>query len=494
MKLSLTSASLFVSVTCGLQADPPPVSSGDVSSHTAVVWSRSVGADRMLVETDTDPDFSHPIRHPEVSTGADQDFTARALLNDLPAGTRIHYRVTFPDGSESPPSNTGSFKTAPIDHRNVRFAWSGDTVGQGWGIDPERGGMQTYETLRAFQPDFFIHNGDLIYADDPLEPEVPLADGSVWKNRVTPEKSKVAETLAEFRGAYRYQLLDPQVRRFLAEVPVFAQWDDHEVANNWYPGETLSDPRYTEKRASVLAERSHQAFIEYTPVAIDSHEPHRIYREISYGPDLDIYMLDLRSYRGANTLNQQDQAGADTAILGGNQLEWLATRLATSQATWKIIACDMPIGLIVPDGKEQEAIANSNGPPRGRELEIAGLLSRLKRDQVRNTVWLTADVHYAAAHHYAPERAVFKDFLPFWEFVSGPLHAGNFGPNEPDNTFGIEVKFQTASKEIPVDQPPSAGHQYFGGLEFDADTRDLTVTQHNRAGKVVYRQTLHPED
>ena len=43
-------------------------------------------------------------------------------------------------------------------------------------------------------------------------------------------------------------------------------------------------------------------------------------------------------------------------------------------------------------------------------------------------VWITGDVHYAAAHHYHPERARFTDFDPFWEFVAGPPHAGTFGP------------------------------------------------------------------
>ena len=56
-------------------------------------------------------------------------------------------------------------------------------------------------------------------------------------------------------------------------------------------------------------------------------------------------------------------------------------------------------------------------------------------------MWLTADVHYAAAHYYDPNKAQFQDFEPFWEFVSGPFHAGTFGPNELDNTFGPEVKF-----------------------------------------------------
>ena len=56
----------------------------------------------------------------------------------------------------------------------------------------------------------------------------------MWRNLVTEEKSKVAETLDEFRGNYRYNLLDEHVRRFNAEVPQYVQWDDHEVTNNWF--------------------------------------------------------------------------------------------------------------------------------------------------------------------------------------------------------------------------------------------------------------------
>ena len=48
------------------------------------------------------------------------------------------------------------------------------------------------------KPDFFIHSGDYIYAEHPLESQVKLEDGSIWKNIVTPEKSKVAETLLHF--------------------------------------------------------------------------------------------------------------------------------------------------------------------------------------------------------------------------------------------------------------------------------------------------------
>jgi alkaline phosphatase D len=494
MRRALPTPTLVLLLALPSQANPPPVASGDVTTGSAVIWSRGERASRMIVETDLDPAFPKPTRHAEVATDAARDFTAKATLAGLPAGTRIHYRVRFAGDRSTGEAATGSFTTAPRESRDLRFAWSGDTAGQGWGIDPARGGMRTYESMRRFKPDFFIHCGDMIYADNPIAPEVELDDGSVWKNLVTPEKSKVAETLDEFRGAYRYNWLDTHFRRFHAEVPVVVQWDDHEVTNNWYPGESLdADPRYREKSVATLAGRARQAFFEYHPIAARPEHPGRIYRRISYGPDLDIFLLDLRSYRGDNSPNDQPEETPETSILGQAQVDWLAAGLAESRAKWKIIASDMPIGLVIRDEAHHEGIANGDGPPRGRELELARLFSRLKEAKVRNTVWLTADVHYAAAHRYDPERAVFKDFLPFWEFVSGPLHAGNFGPNPVDNTFGLDVKFQTASKDLKVNRPPSEGYQYFGAVELDAETGKLTVSQRDREGKVVHSVTLDPE-
>ena len=99
-----------------------------------------------------------------------------------------------------------------------------------------------------------------------------------------------------------------------------------------------------------------------------------------------------------------------------------------------------------PNKKGSEAFAQGDGPPRGRELEIADLLRFIKTAGIVNTVWLTADVHYTAAHYYNPNKAQFQDFEPFWEFISGPLHAGTFGPDELDNTFGPELKFVKAPR------------------------------------------------
>jgi alkaline phosphatase D len=213
---------------------------------------------------------------------------------------------------------------------------------------------------------------------------------------------------------------------------------------------------------------------------------------VPFSPAVEILTLDMRSYRGPNSENRQPALDTSSALLGAAQLQWLKDRLASSRATWKVIASDMPIGLIVRDlPSHYEAVANAEpGAPLGRELEIASLLAFIRERRVRNVVWITADVHYCAAHEYSPARASFTNFDPFWEFVAGPLHAGTFGPNELDKTFGPEVKFSGIPPGMKPNRPPSEGFQFFGTLKVDARTRALTARLHDLAGKTLYSVEL----
>lgn len=195
---------------------------GDVDANRAVIWSRSDRPARLLVDYDLDERFWDPvtIRGPHALPSS--DYTARVDLHRLPPDRDVFVRVSFQDLSNdrivSEPV-LGRFRTAPYSARDIRLLWSGDTAGQGWGINPDFGGMRIYETMRETHPDFFIHCGDTIYADGPIAPTQAAEEGRLWNNVVTPEVAKVAETLDEFRGRYKYNRLDENVRRFNAEVP-----------------------------------------------------------------------------------------------------------------------------------------------------------------------------------------------------------------------------------------------------------------------------------
>ncbi len=498
---------------------PSGIATGDVGTDSGVLWSRSSGPGRLVASLLAVDDDGSPLRGGRAfqrvlrGTAASEatDFTAKINARHLPAGTRFALSMHFEDADGNAGETAqGSFSTAAdfASHRrgglrsgNSRggrgqsFVWSGDTAGQGWGINEDIGGMRGYAAMHATRPDFFIHSGDTIYADGPISSEVTEPDGRVWRNLVTEEVSKVAETLNEFRGRHRYNLMDANVRALYAEVPVIAQWDDHETHNNWYPGETITDDRYTERRVDVLAARGRQAWQEYQPIAQLSDgstgfEPSRIYRKISRGPQLEIFCLDMRSFKDPNTDGQEPHL---THILGQEQTDWLIKEVSKSKATWKVIAADLPLGVIVPAGPvNQESLSNRDaGAPLGKELEIARVLAAFKRNRVKNVVWLTADVHYCAAHHYSPERAAFQDFDPFWEFVAGPINAGSFGPNALDGTFGPEVAFFKAGA-YANESPRSGESQYFGHVELgEGDT--FTASLRNANGTVLWSKELQPE-
>jgi alkaline phosphatase D len=474
------------------------VQSGDLVGDRAVIWSRCDRPARMVVEWATDEQFKDVRRVVGAAALEHSDFTARVDLSGLPPGETVFYRVLFQDLADlrmySLPVE-GRLRTPSSSRRDILFAWGGDTVGQGWGIDGDRGGMRIYESIRRLEPDFFIHSGDTIYADNPLQAEVRLDDGTLWRNLMTPEKAKVAETLDEFRGNYRYNLLDENLRRFNAHVPQLVQWDDHETVNNWFPGRRMdADPRYTVKSCDLLAARAKRAFLDYTPLRPVPGDPERIYRGFRYGPSLEVLMLDERSYRGPNTGNRQPVPDRDTPFLGTAQMRWLKQRLLASTATWKVIASDMPLGLVVRDGPAAfEAWANGDGPPLGRELELAALLRFIRDNEIRNVAWVTADVHYAAAHYYDPAKAQFTEFHPFWEFVAGPLHAGTFGPGQLENTFGPEMKFCSLPPGTKPNRPPSEGLQFFGMVKIDGRTEVMTVSLYNAAGQQLYSVDLEPE-
>ncbi len=475
---------------------PYGVMSGDVSAGSAVLWAACDRPARMLIELDTSDRFPNPRRLVGPAALADSGYAAKLAVRDLPDEQDLFYRVTFQDLGDlktlSQPT-VGHLRSPPRSRRSVRFLWSGDTCGQGFGINPDWGGLRIYEPMRTRQPDFFVHCGDTIYADGPIAAEVPLADGGVWKNLTLEGKHKVAETLDEFRACYRYNLLDSHLRAFNAEVPMFAQWDDHETTNNWYPQERLpAGGPYQVERAALLAARAKRAFIEWMPIRTSPEAPEQLYRQYSYGPLLDLFIIDLRTYRGRNSANQQAAAGPDTAIFGAEQRAWLEQALLGSRARWRVIASDMPLGLVIADGEHFEGVAQGDGPARGREHELSQLLQFIDDHDIDNVVWLTADVHYTAAHHYHPNRARFQRFRPFWEFVSGPLHAGTFGPNQLDDTFGPAVKFQKAPAPGQANLPPSAGLQFFGEVNIDGADDSMTVTLRDLTGASLYEVTLAP--
>ena len=152
---------------------------GDTTLGGGVIWSKTDRPSRMVVTWRTsERGPRHRIVGPAATAAS--DFTCKVPLTRLPAGQRILYDVQFESSTrELSEPFAGHFMTAPDKPLKVRFIWSGDVAGQGWGINQDWGGMRGFDAVRQREPDFFIHSGDTIYADVPIKSEVKLPGGAL---------------------------------------------------------------------------------------------------------------------------------------------------------------------------------------------------------------------------------------------------------------------------------------------------------------------------
>ena len=490
---------------------------GDVTATSVVVWGRcNRGTNAYLVvdlatssafedlsEFQDAEDLTAKLGPLVKVVTADTDYTGSFVAYGLRPDTTYYYRlrcVTRPANglATAEMGPVGTFRTTPAadQEQAVRFVWGADLAGQGWGRNPDlqittvdgeniRGGYVIYEVMRRLRPDFAVFQGDNIYADNaiPAEQEIPQeAGGGTWVN--DPTKDFVAVTLEQFRENWRYNLGDEKLRRFLLETPIYVQWDDHEVTNNWYPGETLTAEPYNGIAADLLAERAKQALVEYNPIASN-----RIFRKYQYGQHLDLFLLDERSFRGPNPANSNPDG---IEMLGQEQFAWLKRHLKASTATWKVISTHDPLSIVTGDEDDRDAWGQGAPEVLGREVQLSQLLKFIKDEGIKNVVYITSDVHYAAAISYDPQRAVFQDFNPFMEFVIGPVNAGVFGENALDASFGPQYDFLRApsTEDLPQNAPPPNLHS-FGAIEIDK-TGQLTVRLIDITGEVLFKQVLGP--
>ena len=159
-----------------------------------------------------------------------------------------------------------------------------------------KGGFVFASVLSELQPDFAVLLGDMIYADNPIpfEKEIPEElGGGIWTNHVPKDFTAIA--VDEFRNNWKYNLGDEKWAEFLRNTPVFVEWDDHEVTNNWYPGEILPEDPYMSMPASDLAERALQALNEFNPVK--DNMP--MWKSVQFGKHLEMFITDARSFRSA---------------------------------------------------------------------------------------------------------------------------------------------------------------------------------------------------
>ena len=208
------------------------MAAGDVTTESAVIWSRTDQPAYMhvLVEGSRNDSGAHAV----VRVHADGDYTGKVRVTGLKAGRDYGYKVWFSTSKTGRPGMNGGaeghFRTPPAskEPEAVVFGWGGDLAGQNVCRDAVEG-FPIFKAINATPMDFFIGLGDMIYADGVCNPT------GLYGNAQVSGQFLQAANMADYWRHWRYNREDEGYRSLLASMPYYAIWDDHEVVNDFGP-------------------------------------------------------------------------------------------------------------------------------------------------------------------------------------------------------------------------------------------------------------------
>ncbi|MFF9500451.1 alkaline phosphatase D family protein [Streptomyces sp. NPDC014656] len=392
------------------------VASGDPLPDGVLLWTRvtpspeavpgsGLGADvRVDWEVAEDRSFARVVASGSATAGAAADHTVKADVRGLRPATAYFFRFTV-GGAVSP---TGRTRTAPA----ADSAAPGVRFGVVSCANYEAGHFSAYRHLAARADlDAVLHLGDYIY--EYASGVYPEAKDTVR----THEPRHEIVSLADYRTRHGRYKTDPDLQALHAVHPVVAIWDDHEFANDAWTGGAENHTPGAEGDWAARVAAAKRAYFEWMPVRASTEGT--VFRRIRFGRLADLHLLDLRSFRSAQAKTGSGTVDdPDRTITGRAQLDWLKSGLAGSDAAWQLVGTSvmispvafgsLPAYLLEPLaellGLPAEGIAVNVDQWDGYTDDRKELLAHLSSRAIRNTVFLTGDIHMAWAND-VPARA-----------------------------------------------------------------------------------------
>ncbi|MFI1175962.1 alkaline phosphatase D family protein [Streptomyces melanogenes] len=386
------------------------VASGDPLPDGILLWTRVTPAPDAVPgsgkgqdtevswEIAEDKAFARIVAQGRTTATAASDHTVKADVRGLRPATAYWYR--FAAGTALSP--VGRTLTAPATDAaaaNVRF---GVVSCSNW----ESGYFSAYRHLAARSDlDAVLHLGDYIYE---------YASGAYPEAKYVVRQHEPAHeilNLADYRTRHGKYKTDADLQAMHHAHPVIAIWDDHEFANDAWSGGAENHTPGTEGDWAARVSAAKQAYFEWMPVRPSIAGT--TYRRIRYGKLADLHLLDLRSFR-----SQQASVGSgkvddpERTITGRAQLDWLKSGLSASNAAWQLVGTSvmispvafgaLPAELTAPLaellGLPKEGIAINVDQWDGYTDDRRELLGHLVDNGIKNTVFLTGDIHMAWAN------------------------------------------------------------------------------------------------
>ncbi|MFH9708823.1 alkaline phosphatase D family protein [Streptomyces luteogriseus] len=386
------------------------VASGDPLPDGILLWTRVTPVPEAIPGSGAGPDtevswvvardkaFTSVVAKGSTTATAASDHTVKADIRGLQPGTDYWFRFSA-GGTDSPVART---RTAPAMDAAVAGLRFGVVSCANW----EAGYFSPYRHLAARGDlDAWLHLGDYIY-------EYGTGEYGTRDKVVRPHApAHEIVTLADYRIRHARYKTDPDLQALHATAPVVAIWDDHEFANDAWSGGAENHTEGAEGAWSARQAAAKQAYFEWMPVrpAIAG----TTYRRLRFGKLADLSLLDLRSFR-----SQQVKVGGgevddpERTLTGRAQLDWLKAGLKSSDTTWRLVGNSVMIspfavGSLSADllkplakllGLPQEGLALNTDQWDGYTDDRREILAHLRTNAIRNTVFLTGDIHMAWAN------------------------------------------------------------------------------------------------
>ncbi|QEU94964.1 alkaline phosphatase [Streptomyces kanamyceticus] len=395
------------------------VASGDPLPDGVLLWTRvtptpdavpgsAKGPDtEVRWEVSEDKGFTRVVGRGSTMARAASDHTVKADVRGLRQATTYYFRFSVGD-VHSPVGRTRTTPAHDAAAPGVRF---GVVSCANW----EAGYFSAYRHLAArTELDAVLHIGDYIY--EYKSGEYPSAE-----NVVRPHEPKhEIITLADYRTRHGVHKTDQDAQAMHATHPVIAIWDDHEFADNAWSGGAENHSADTEGGWDHRMAAAKQAYFEWMPVRPSTEGT--VYRRVRYGKLADLHLLDLRSFRSEQAgFGSGEVDDPDRTITGRAQLDWLKSGLAASDAAWKLVGTSvmispvafgsLPAHLLEPIaellGLPKEGLAINADQWDGYTDDRKELLSHLRDNNIRNTVFLTGDIHMAWANDVPAKAATY---------------------------------------------------------------------------------------
>ncbi|MEU9566782.1 alkaline phosphatase D family protein [Streptomyces sp. NPDC048161] len=415
------------------------VASGDPLPDGVVLWTRvtptaeaapgsGLGPDIEVSWTvATDGTFKRIVANGSTTATSASDHTVKADIRGLRPATAYWFRFS----ARGAVSTAGRTRTTPARDAAVPNLRFGVVSCANW----EGGHFAAYRHLAARKDlDAWLHLGDYIYE---YGTGVSAPNGPV--RTFAPPHEII--TLADYRTRHAQYKTDPHLQTLHAAAPVVAIWDDHEFANNAWPGGAENHTEGAEGTWTSRMAAAKQAYFEWMPVrpALAG----TTYRRLRFGKLAELSLLDLRSYRSQQaSIGSGEVDDPDRTITGRAQLDWLKAGLKSSDTTWQLVGNSvmispvaigaLPAELLKPLvellGLPKEGISLGTDGWDGYTDDRRELLDHLRSHAIHNTVFVTGDIHMAWAND-VPVKAATYPLSPSaaTEFVVSSVTSDNVG-------------------------------------------------------------------